>query len=89
MDDAKYIEELLSLSIKEKIKKHSYPIKDEIPYEELIKIIAKELNFTEEKVRTILDLYFGELAEMKKTDPEKFKKVMKERFNAVEVNNEA
>lgn len=89
MDDAKYIEELLSLSIKEKIKKHSYPIKDEISYEELIKIIAKELNFTEEKVRTILDLYFGELAEMKKNDPEKFKKVMKERFNAVEVNNEA
>ncbi|MBP1630263.1 MAG: hypothetical protein H6Q15_1156 [Bacteroidetes bacterium] len=89
MDDAKYIEELLSLSIKEKIKKHSYPIKDEISSEELIKIIAKNLNFTEEKVRTILDLYVDELADMRLNEPEKFKRFIKERFNAEEENDEA
>lgn len=87
MYDNKYINELLSQAINAKIKKHTF--KDEVSYEELIKIIAKNLNFTEEKVRTILDLYCGELADMRVNEPEKFKRFIKERFNAVEVNDEA
>ncbi|MFA7081413.1 MAG: hypothetical protein WC135_02260 [Bacteroidales bacterium] len=77
----------ISIEINEKINQHLY--NDVVSYEELIKQIAKNLNFMEEKVRTILDLYFEQLEEIKLQDPENFKKYIKERFNAVEVNNEA
>lgn len=87
MENDEFIKKLLSIEINEKINQHSY--NDVVSYEELIKQIAKNLNFTEEKVRTILDLYFEQLEEIKQQDPENFKKYIKERFNAVEVNDEA
>ena len=87
MDDDKYINELVSLAMNAKIKKHTF--KETISYEQLLDEIVKNTGFTKEKVRTISDLYFGELAKIKQQNPEAFKKFMKERYNAVEVIDEA
>lgn len=82
MENDEFIKKLLSIEINEKINQ-GLSLKEEVSYEELIKQVAKNLNFTEEKVRTIFDLYIKELIEMKKTDPEGFKRFIKERYNAV------
>ncbi len=88
MENDEFIKKLLSIEIKEKINQ-GLSFKEEVSYEELIKQVAKNLNFTEEKVRTILDLYIEELIEMRQKDPERFMRFIKERYHAVERNDEA
>ena len=88
MENDEFIKKLLSIEINEKINQ-GLSFKEEVSYEELIKQVAKNLNFTEEKVRTILDLYIEELIEMRQKDPERFMRFIKERYHAVERNDEA
>ena len=87
MGNDEFIKKLLSIEIKEKINQ-GLSFKEEVSYEGLIKQVAKNLNFTEEKVRTILDLYIEELIEMRQKDPERFKRFIKQRYHAVERNDE-
>lgn len=88
MENDEFIKKLISIEINEKINQ-GLSLKEEVSYEELIKQVAKNLNFTEEKVRTILDLYIEELIEMRQKDPERFKRFIKERYHAIERNDEA
>lgn len=88
MGNDEFIKKLISIEINEKINQ-GLSLKEEVSYEELIKQVAKNLNFTEEKVRTILDLYIEELIEMRQKDPERFMRFIKERYHAVERNDEA
>ena len=88
MENDEFIKKLLSIEINEKINQ-GLSFKEEVAYEGLIKQVAKNLNFTEEKVRTILDLYIEELIEMRQKDPERFMRFIKERYHAVERNDEA
>ena len=88
MENDEFIKKLISIEINEKINQ-GLSLKEEVSYEELIKQVAKNLNFTEEKVRTILDLYIEELIEMRQKDPERFMRFIKERYHAVERNDEA
>ena len=88
MGNDEFIKKLISIEINEKINQ-GLSLKEEVSYEELIKQVAKNLNFTEEKVRTILDLYIEELIEMRQKDPERFMRFIKERYHAIERNDEA